>query len=201
MRKSIASKPSKKKRSAAATKKVEAKREKKPSQKVIPKVSSLDALFKKTGPINFRAVHDAWEYMQEVGIEEFEYRSPKFEIKLRAGHGGVPNLQPRSPAPEAPAVVSTVVSAVAVTAPAKSANVHVVTSPFVGTFYRSPGPNEDSFVEVGRVVRPGDVLCIVEAMKLMNEIESDASGKITRILAENGTAVEFGEPLFEIEKI
>ncbi len=194
MRKSIASKPSKKK--SKETKKANGKATK-VSQKLVAKATSLDLLFKKAGPINFRAVHDAWEYMQVVGIEEFEYRSPKFEIKLRAANGiAVTPTQPRIAHPPSAAAVTTPTAA-----PVKNANVHVVTSPFVGTFYRSPGPNEDSFVEVGRVIRPGDVLCIVEAMKLMNEIESDASGKISRILAENGTAVEFGEPLFEIEKL
>jgi acetyl-CoA carboxylase biotin carboxyl carrier protein len=193
------------KRSKTNKKTQNKKSESKPSQKVIPKVSNLDVILKKAGPINFRAVHDAWEYMQEVGIEEFEYRSPKFEIKLRAGMGHVaPVPASKAQAGSASSGVS-IQQAPALAAPAagtaKNINVHVVTSPFVGTFYRSPGPNEDSFVEVGRVVRPGDVLCIVEAMKLMNEIESDASGKIVRILAENGTAVEFGEPLFEIEKL
>ena len=199
MRKSIASKPGKK----PAAKKGADKSATKVSQKVLAKATSLDALLKKSGPINFRAVHDAWEYMQEVGIEEFEYRSPKFEIKLRASLGLTVAPTPRATPSASTAGHAAPMAAVAapVAAPAKAANVHVVTSPFVGTFYRSPGPNEDSFVEVGRVVRPGDVLCIVEAMKLMNEIESDASGKVVRVLVENGTAVEFGEPLFEIEKL
>jgi acetyl-CoA carboxylase biotin carboxyl carrier protein len=75
----------------------------------------------------------------------------------------------------------------------------VVTSPFVGTFYRSPSPDAPSFVEVGAPVRKGQVLCIVEAMKLMNEIEAEAPGKLAEVLAENGQTVEFGQPLFRIE--
>jgi acetyl-CoA carboxylase biotin carboxyl carrier protein len=75
----------------------------------------------------------------------------------------------------------------------------VVTSPFVGTFYRTPAPDQPPFVEVGSAVRKGQVLCIVEAMKLMNEIEAEISGKIAEILAENGQPVEFGQPLFRIE--
>jgi acetyl-CoA carboxylase biotin carboxyl carrier protein len=75
----------------------------------------------------------------------------------------------------------------------------VVESPFVGTFYRSAGPNQDPFVEVGQMIIPGQTLCIVEAMKLMNEIESDAKGRVARILVEDGTPVEFGEALFELE--
>jgi acetyl-CoA carboxylase biotin carboxyl carrier protein len=75
---------------------------------------------------------------------------------------------------------------------------HVVKSPMVGTFYRSPSPGADSFVEVGQAVKAGDTLCIIEAMKLLNEIEADASGVIKEILVENGQPVEFGEPLFII---
>ena len=80
---------------------------------------------------------------------------------------------------------------------ANSALVYI-TSPFVGTFYRAPGPEAQAFVEVGSRVRKGQVLCIIEAMKLMNEIESDADGTVVAVLAENGQPVEFGEPLFQI---
>ncbi|KPK15392.1 MAG: hypothetical protein AMJ62_09350 [Myxococcales bacterium SG8_38] len=74
-----------------------------------------------------------------------------------------------------------------------------VTSPFVGTFYRSPSPESDPFVEVGDVIRPGQVLCIVEAMKLMNEIEAEVEGTIAEVLVENGKPVEYGDRLFRIE--
>lgn len=80
-------------------------------------------------------------------------------------------------------------------------NVMVVNSPIVGTFYRSPSPDSPSYVEVGDVVKKGQVLCIIEAMKLMNEIEADVSGKIVKILAENAQPVEYGEPLFHIEPV
>jgi acetyl-CoA carboxylase biotin carboxyl carrier protein len=76
-----------------------------------------------------------------------------------------------------------------------------VLSPFVGTFYRAPSPEADAYVKEGQVVKKGDVLCIVEAMKLMNEIESEVSGKIVSVLAENGQPVEYGEPLFLIEPV
>ena len=75
-----------------------------------------------------------------------------------------------------------------------------VTSPFVGTFYRSPSPDAPTFVEVGSVVRPGQTLCIIEAMKLMNEIEADCSGTIVECFAQNGKAVEFGQKLFRVKK-
>ena len=76
---------------------------------------------------------------------------------------------------------------------------HLVTSPFVGTFYRTPAPDQPPFVEVGAAVKKGQVLCIVEAMKLMNEIESEIAGTVVEILAENGQPVEFGQPLFRLE--
>jgi acetyl-CoA carboxylase biotin carboxyl carrier protein len=75
----------------------------------------------------------------------------------------------------------------------------IITSPFVGTFYRSPAPDQPSFAEMGSLVKKGQVLCIVEAMKLMNEIESDLAGKVVEVLAQNGQPVEFGQPLFRIE--
>ena len=82
---------------------------------------------------------------------------------------------------------------------AQAANMKQILSPFVGTFYRSSSPGSDAYVKEGQTVKPGDVLCIIEAMKLMNEIESDYSGKVAAILVENGQPVEFGEPLFTIE--
>lgn len=81
----------------------------------------------------------------------------------------------------------------------KKPNLHEIRSPIVGTFYRAPAPDADPYVKVGDIVSPGTVLCIVEAMKLMNEIESDVSGKIVKILVENATPVEYNQPLFLIE--
>ncbi|HRE42179.1 MAG TPA: acetyl-CoA carboxylase biotin carboxyl carrier protein [Ignavibacteria bacterium] len=84
--------------------------------------------------------------------------------------------------------------------PLKNENLYEVKSPMVGTFYRSPAPDADAYVKVGDSISQGTVLCIIEAMKLMNEIESDVSGKIVKILVENATAVEYGQPLFLIEQ-
>jgi acetyl-CoA carboxylase biotin carboxyl carrier protein len=89
---------------------------------------------------------------------------------------------------------------VAPAAPVQPANVHEIKSPIVGTFYRSPAPDAAPFVEVGAGIQAGTVLCIVEAMKLMNEIESDVSGKILKILVENGQPVEYDQTLFLVEK-
>jgi acetyl-CoA carboxylase biotin carboxyl carrier protein len=99
---------------------------------------------------------------------------------------GAPNSEP--PAASGPAAASS--------ADKKG---DVVASPFVGTFYRTPAPDQPNFVDVGSVVRKGQVLCIIEAMKLMNEIEADEPGKITEILVENGQPVEFGQPLLRLE--
>ena len=82
----------------------------------------------------------------------------------------------------------------------QQANLHEVKSPIVGTFYRAPAPDADTYVQVGDTVSAGSVLCIIEAMKLMNEIESDVSGKIIKILVENGKPVEYNQPLFLIQK-
>jgi acetyl-CoA carboxylase biotin carboxyl carrier protein len=107
---------------------------------------------------------------------------------------------PVAAAPVAAAPAATAAAAPAA-APAKPADKpgHVVTAPLVGTFYRSPSPESPPFVEVGAVVKKGQVLCIVEAMKLMNEIEAEVGGRVAEILVQNATPVEFGQPLFRIE--
>ena len=103
-------------------------------------------------------------------------------------------------APTAPAVAAAPAApAEAAAAPAPEAAGHTVKSPMVGTFYRSSSPGAAPFVQIGSVVKEGDTLCIVEAMKILNEIESDKSGTVTQILCENGQAVEYGQPLFIIE--
>ncbi len=88
----------------------------------------------------------------------------------------------------------------AVSAAAKADNVNEVKSPMVGTFYRAPTPDSDSYTDIGKTVKTGDVLCIVEAMKLMNEIESEFSGKVVEILVDNGQPVEYNQVLFLLEK-
>ncbi|MDP2276389.1 MAG: acetyl-CoA carboxylase biotin carboxyl carrier protein [Archangium sp.] len=101
---------------------------------------------------------------------------------------GPPPSQPR---PSAPTRVSD--------SPAAEKKGHIITSPFVGTFYRSPAPDQPAYAEVGTAVKKGQVLCIIEAMKLMNEIESEVAGKVAEVLAQNGQPVEFGQPLYRIE--
>jgi acetyl-CoA carboxylase biotin carboxyl carrier protein len=115
----------------------------------------------------------------------------------------VPQLAPLPPASatslgEARPRPSTPTRAPVAEAPADKKG-HLITSPFVGTFYRAPSPDQPPFVEVGSPVRKGQVLCIIEAMKLMNEIESEVAGKVAEVLVQNGQPVEFGQPLFRIE--
>ena len=102
--------------------------------------------------------------------------------------GGYPMQQQAAPAPSAVPVASE-----------PSVKTHEVKSPIVGTLYRAPAPDADPYVQVGQIVSEGTTLCIIEAMKLMNEIESDAGGKIIKILVENGQPVEYGQPLFLLE--
>jgi acetyl-CoA carboxylase biotin carboxyl carrier protein len=133
----------------------------------------------------------------------------ELEITEADGKVRIVKAEPRpaaAPLPAAPVVVAApVVAAPAVpaAAPAQAAapveTGHVVKSPMVGTFYRASAPGAKPLVEVGQEVKPGQPLCIIEAMKIMNEIESDHGGTVTRILVDNGQAVEFGQPMFVIE--
>ena len=136
-------------------------------------------------------------------MAEIEWETPTERLAVRAvGSGGFAVAAPQaSIAAPAPAVASA--PKANPLAPAAdgglAANQAHIKSPFVGTFYRAPSPDTKPYVEEGKNVKPGDVLCIVEAMKLMNEIEAEVSGKIVKILVENGQPVEFDEPLFIVE--
>lgn len=144
--------------------------------------------------LDIEMLREVSDFMKEHGLAEVDFKKDGVELKLRRHEATVASYAPVASAPVA-APVSDVPAA------PKKNKYHVVTSPFVGTFYRSPGPNQDSFVEVGQVVNIGDSLCIVEAMKLMNEIESDIKGRVVTVLVDNGTPVEFGEALFEVEAL
>jgi acetyl-CoA carboxylase biotin carboxyl carrier protein len=133
-------------------------------------------------------------------VSEFEFEDEQVRIRLAFPRGGVVQHEVGA---EAALVVTQAGAAAAATKAAAlvaDENAVFVTSPFVGTFYRSPSPEAPAFVEVGSAIREGQALCIVEAMKLMNEIEADCSGKIVEILAENGKPVEFGQKLFKVAK-
>jgi acetyl-CoA carboxylase biotin carboxyl carrier protein len=128
-------------------------------------------------------VKEILRLVDEAGFGEFELETPRLSVRFRKG-----DAAERAPAPAA---------APAGAAPPEAGQEgHVVKAPMVGTFYRSPSPDAKPFVEVGQAVKEGDTICIIEAMKLMNEIEADASGVVKAILVENGQPVEYGQPLF-----
>ena len=138
------------------------------------------------------------DLVEESGIAEIEITEGEEKVRIsRAGtQVQAAVVAPAAPAP-APAVVLAAPANAEPAAPAQPDG-HLLKSPMVGTFYRSPSPGAKSFVEVGQTVSEGDTVCIIEAMKLLNEIDADASGVIKAILVDNGEPVEFGEPLFVI---
>ena len=147
--------------------------------------------------------------MAEHNLEEFEYSRGDLRIRLKKPSAGVKYAAAPGPMLAPEIIVAGPVSQAAgtpagpaATAPATevrpSDDLHLVKSPIVGTFYGSPSPGAEPFVKVGGFIEDGQTLCIVEAMKLMNEIESDVSGEVLRIFAENGQPVEYGQPLFGI---
>ncbi len=155
--------------------------------------------------MDIRKVKKLIELLEESGIAEIEIKEGEEAVRIsRMPTGGfLTHMQPMMQAPVAtiaPPVAATPVSAGAASAaPARRTNEHVVAAPMVGTFYGASSPGAKPFVEIGSEVKEGQVLCIIEAMKMMNQIESDKAGKITAIMATNGDPVEFGQPLFVIE--
>jgi acetyl-CoA carboxylase biotin carboxyl carrier protein len=151
--------------------------------------------------MDLRKLKTLIDLVSESNVSELEITEP--EGKVRIVKGPVGGYQPASPIPPSPALAPAVT--VAAPAPAAPAPVeapaegHTVKSPMVGTFYRSSSPGAKAFVEVGSVIKEGETICIVEAMKILNEIEADKSGTVVRICCENGQAVEYGQPLFVIE--
>jgi acetyl-CoA carboxylase biotin carboxyl carrier protein len=140
------------------------------------------------------------QLMQDFSLGELEL-SRKSGAKVRLARGSTIVAAPTIlPAAAAPAPTPAPAAATPTAAPTPAANVHVITAPLVGTFYRSPSPDAASFTEVGQRVRKGQTLCIIEAMKLMNELESEVDGVVVAILVDNGRPVEFGQPLFHIQK-
>ena len=156
--------------------------------------------------MDIRKVKKLIELLEESGIAEIEIKEGEEAVRIsRMPTGGfVTHMQaPMMQAPPVAALAAPVAAPAAAgaapAAPARHANEHVVAAPMVGTFYASATPGAKPFVEIGTEVKEGQVLCIIEAMKMMNQIESDKSGKVTAIMATNGDPVEFGQPLFVIE--
>jgi len=148
--------------------------------------------------MDIRKIKKLIELVEESGINELEISEGEESVRICRG----------APAPTAPAMHTAAPIAAPVAAPVASAPIsettpvisgHVVRSPMVGTFYASASPDSPAFAEVGQHVNAGDTLCIIEAMKMMNQIEADKSGVIKEILAENEDAIEFDQPLFIIE--
>jgi len=153
--------------------------------------------------MDLRKIKTLIDLVQQSGIAELEITEGEEKVRIsRTGNGGQ-FMQPMAPTSVVLANeyggATSVAGAAAPAAAVAEVTGHVLKSPMVGTFYRSPSPGSPSFVEVGQTVTKGQTLCIIEAMKLLNEIESDAAGVVKKILSDNGQAVEYGQPLFIIE--
>ncbi|MEB7890665.1 acetyl-CoA carboxylase biotin carboxyl carrier protein [Hafnia alvei] len=153
--------------------------------------------------MDIRKIKKLIELVEESGISELEISEGEESVRISRAPaaGSMPMMQPyyaAAPAQAAAPVAAAPAAAPVADAPAAISG-HIVRSPMVGTFYRTPSPDAKAFVEVGQKVNVGDPLCIVEAMKMMNQIEADKSGVVKAILMENGQPVEFDEPLVVIE--
>jgi acetyl-CoA carboxylase biotin carboxyl carrier protein len=153
--------------------------------------------------MDIRKVKKLIELLDETGVAEIEIKEGEESVRISrypAGGSMQTHYAPMYAPPPAAAPTAAPLAAAPVAAPAaRHSPDQAVTAPMVGTFYSAPAPGAKAFVELGSEVKPGDVLCIIEAMKMMNQIESDKAGKVVSILAKNGDPVEFGQPLFVIE--
>lgn len=153
--------------------------------------------------MDLRKLKTLIDLVSDSNVSELEITEAEGKVRIVKGGGSIIHnyTQAGQPMPMSMAPVATQVAPeaapVVVATPAETG--HTVKSPMVGTFYRSASPGAKSFVEIGDAVKEGDTLCIIEAMKILNEIESDKTGTVRRILADNGQAVEYGQPLFIIE--
>lgn len=151
--------------------------------------------------MDLRKLKTLIDLVAESGIAELEVTEGEDKVRIVKTAAPAPVVAAPAPTvvalPPAGAAAPTPAAAAAPAVPEERG--HVVKSPMVGTFYRSPSPGAPSFVDQGTAVKPGDTLCIIEAMKLLNEIEAEIGGTVTRILVENGQPVEYGQPLFVIE--
>jgi acetyl-CoA carboxylase biotin carboxyl carrier protein len=156
--------------------------------------------------MDIRKIKKLIELLEESGLAEIEITEGEESVRIARvaqGSPAITQMMPvhapiAAPPAAAPAAAAAAAPAAAEAAPAPR-NENLVTAPMVGTFYASPAPGAKAFVEVGQEVRVGQVLCIIEAMKMMNQIESERAGKVVAVLAKNGEPVEFGQPLFAIE--
>ncbi len=162
--------------------------------------------------MDFKQIQELIRMIGKSNISEFQYETEDYKIKIRTDsyndgktpimmQAPAPVMQAPAPAAPAPAAPVASVSTAPVAAPATNdeSNFVVIKSPMVGTFYRSAGPGKDAFVKIGDTVSPGKVVCIVEAMKLFNEIESEISGKIVKILLDDASPLEYDQPIFLVD--
>ncbi|ARB44838.1 acetyl-CoA carboxylase biotin carboxyl carrier protein [Alloalcanivorax xenomutans] len=149
--------------------------------------------------MDIRKIKKLIELLEESGIEELEIHENEESVRITRGGWRNAAPAPAAPAPVAPAPAAPQPAAAPAAEPEPASPAgHLVRSPMVGTFYRASSPGATPFAQVGQKVNAGDVLCIVEAMKMMNQIEADKSGTIDAILVEDGEPVEFDQPLFSI---
>ena len=164
--------------------------------------------------MNIKEIKELVKMLDGTDISELTFESEGNKVVIKKGVSGVPHISPQVgsmmpyPMPSLPAVVPSVIPANAPAAPAAESkgeglgpNQILIVAPMVGTFYRAPAPDVDPYVQIGQIIEAGKVVCIIEAMKLMNEIESEYRGKIVEVLVENAHPVEYGQPLFVIEKV
>ncbi len=166
--------------------------------------------------VDFNEVERLLAFMEKHGLEEFEYERDGVRVRLKKPSAHAPAVVRTFPVHEPTAsthpavhasaaghapVAGDAASSGATGAASKAEDLHIIKSPIVGTFYSAASPESDPFVKVGSQVESGQALCIIEAMKLMNEIESDVAGEVVRVFVENGQPVEYGEPLFGIRPI
>jgi acetyl-CoA carboxylase biotin carboxyl carrier protein len=155
--------------------------------------------------MDIRKIKKLIELLEESGLAEIEITEGEESVRIARAMQGAPVVTQYAAAPvpvpvsAAPAPAPAAAAAPAAAPTPADRDENLVTAPMVGTFYASPAPGAKSFVEVGQEVRVGQVLCIIEAMKMMNQIESERAGKVVAVLAKNGEPVEFGQPLFATE--
>jgi acetyl-CoA carboxylase biotin carboxyl carrier protein len=156
--------------------------------------------------MDIRKIKKLIELLEESGIAEIEIKEGEEGLRISrmpaAATPAVPqvaHLGVLPPGAGAAAATASAALPAAESAPKPRPNEHVITAPMVGTFYASPSPGAKAFVEIGDEIKVGQVLCIIEAMKMMNQIEADKAGRITSVMAQNGDPVEFGQPLFVVE--
>ncbi|MEY4694661.1 MAG: Biotin carboxyl carrier protein of acetyl-CoA carboxylase [Pseudomonadota bacterium] len=152
--------------------------------------------------MDLRKLKTLIDLVSDSNVSELEITEAEGKVRIVKSMGvAAPVVQQQAAAPVALAPVAVAAAPAEAAAPVAAAAPagHAVKSPMVGTFYRSSSPGAAPFIQIGSVVKEGDTLCIIEAMKILNEIESDKAGTVTQILCENGQAVEYGQPLFVIE--